>query len=79
MPPETVDIAAWAKGLSADQRARLLSLRAEPSQMGIGMPHFLPGMVQADGLNHPIFGSHHRLTLLGQQVAAHLRKDASRG
>lgn len=57
-----------AKGLTEAQRATMLSFRSEPRQMGVGMTHWLPGLVEPDGLNHPCFGPHHRLTPLGLEV-----------
>lgn len=71
------DIDAIVRGLTEAQRDRLMSFRQEPRQMGIGMLQFLPDMVAADGINHPIFGSHYRLTPIGLQVQAHLKEQAS--
>ena len=73
------DLAALVRGLSESQRNRLKSFAAEPRQMGIGMMQFLPNMVEPDGLNHPIFGPHYRLTPLGLRAREALLSHKARG
>lgn len=63
-----------AAGLTETQRARLWSFGAEPRQMGIGMMQFLPGMVEPDDFDHPIFGPHYHLNDLGLAVRAILQE-----
>lgn len=76
--PPTPDPSVLAASLSEAQRARLLSFRMEPKQMGIGLDHFLPGMLIPSDLNHPIFGPHYRLNELGLAVAS-IQGDTTNG
>lgn len=73
------DVAAIVAKLTAAQRTRLLSFRAEPKQMGIGMMQFLPGCVEPVGADHPIFGPHYRLTPRGLALCEALQQGGSDG
>jgi hypothetical protein len=68
------DIAAIAAGLSGAQRNRVLSLMANENRMGgYGEDSGCPGIIERVGINHPLFGSHYRLTPLGLAVRSHLK------
>ncbi len=58
-----------AAGLSAAQKRAVKAFVASENRMGgYGKDSGCPGLIEAVGFNHPIFGSHYRLTPLGQQV-----------
>lgn len=67
------DVEKIARGLTKAQRERLHSFSIEPRQMGIGLPQFIPDLVTPDGMNHPIFGPHYRLTDIGLAVRSYLK------
>lgn len=63
--------------LTEAQRTRLLTFRAAPRQLGIGMVYFLPDLVEPENFGHPCFGPHHYLTPLGEAVRALLERERS--
>ena len=70
----TVDASEVAGRLTEKQRGRVMSFGQEPRQMGHqwGVPL---NLTERTGLNHPIFGSHYRLTKLGTHVLQFLREE----
>lgn len=67
-------------GLTDEQCQRVLSLRpGERSMGGYGQDSGVPGLIERTGINHPIFGSHYRLTLEGVEAYSILRAHTTKG
>jgi len=79
MPADAAGVLGMVGHLSAEQSARII--RADPAERQMGgfgliyddRGHYRsPALVERVGVNHPVFGSHWRLTPLGLQVRAAL-------
>lgn len=72
-PPSAEEVAEIAKGLTQDQKDSVRRLVPGENRMcGYGADSGCPGLIIRVGVNHPLFGSHYRLTPLGVAVRNHL-------
>lgn len=72
------DLTELSAKLSEAQKRRVLSLHPHENRMGgYGEDSGVPGLIERAGINHPIFGSHYRLTPLGLRVRDHLQKEST--
>lgn len=69
----TMDSPEQLARLTEAQRAQILALRPNEDRMGgYGKDSGCPGLIERVGINHPVFGSHYRLTPSGEAVHAAL-------
>lgn len=72
LDPATVE--ALAVQLTEAQRHQILALFPNENRMGGYWPDSgCPGLITNNGINHPVWGAHYRLTPLGIAVRAAIR------
>ena len=78
MVEQVIPDAGKLVGLTDEQCAKVLSLQPGERRMGgYGQDCGVPGLIERVGINHPVFGSHYRLTLQAVQVHGELRARAA--
>ena len=78
MTDQHTSLSVGRSGLTEEQCAKVLSLQPGERRMGgYGQDCGVPGLIERVGINHPVFGSHYRLTVQGVQVHGELRAQAT--